>query len=489
MAKSNFKNFIEGVDTQISPLMMKDNKLRAASNVVTHHKLGEVLKRLGYSQVDSSNLPLESGKKIRGLHNFRQDPDTQKMLATINDSTDDDTQLFYKTPSGSWTEETSAETAWAGVADTDVDMEDFITYCFIVGYSDTDGFLPIRTFQGTSIGTTNVSGAPNAKYVERYRDRIYLANCEESSTHEPYRVYFSSVPASGSISWDTSTDFFDVDYSEEITGLQSNWDKLVIFTEFSAYFYNQSSLYKEFDVGCSNNRTIRNISDMMLWANQDGVFASTGGKPKNISGRIKDFVRYANPKNFFAETVNEEYHLYVGDVTVNGISYSNTTIIYDTNTKTWRVAEYNDNFNIFAQFTNNGNSRIYMGTDGGDVMDLSQYTDANPVFADDGASIHSFFRTKYYDFGDPSVEKDFNKVLTYARRAQGANLRARVVNANNSAVTDFKKLGELQGFVNEYTVEFNAGHFIQFELSEMSDTDYWSLYGFTVDADSDDQLT
>ena len=62
------------------------------------------------------------------------------------------------------------------------------------------------------------------------------------------------------------------DDGEQITGLSTNWDRLVVFTEHNAYMYDQSIWKQAFAYGCSAHRTIQNHGAYMIWANYDGVW-------------------------------------------------------------------------------------------------------------------------------------------------------------------------------------------------------------------------
>lgn len=486
MAKFHYTNFLGGYQTQATPFTTADNEIVAGSNVVVSYKLGSILKRLGYSQIGAT---LQSAKSITGLHNFRQSASTQKMLATVDDSTSDDTQLFYST-GGAWTEITAAETAWANKAGINVEMEGFIGYCFFVGHGSTDGFLPVGSLTGTTFSTsTNVTNMPGAKFIKRYRDRLYIGNCDISGTAYPYRVYFSSVPSSGAITWTVASDFIDVDYSEEITGLGENWDKFVIFTEYNAYAYNQDEKKKVWDVGCSNHRTIRNSGAYMFWANRDGVWQSTGGRPVNIAGKIMDFIKFTDMTSSFAEVVDEKYYLYVGaSVTVNGIAYSNVRLVYDIPTQTWAVDELYDVPTVFAKYYSSGEDHLWMGDNSGEVMKQTKYTDTTPVYADDGNDIHAFFQTNSFHLGDPSIEKKIKKVVAYSERAMGLNLKARILDRSTRALTPFKPLGQLTKYINEFTVNPDKGHLIQFEGVEQSSNPYFSFFGFTIDVEENKAL-
>ncbi|MCR4308236.1 MAG: hypothetical protein NUV80_06780 [Candidatus Berkelbacteria bacterium] len=475
-------NFIEGLYSDVPPHLVPATGLYLMDNVVTTQKMGAIQKRCGYQNLGTA---LQAGKSITGLHNFRQSTSVQKMLATVDDSTSDDTQLFYSTGT-TWTEVAAAETAWANKAGINVEMEDFIGYCFFVGWGATDGFLPVGSLTGTTFSTsTNVTSMPSAKYIKRYRDRLYIGNCDISATAYPYRVYFSSVPAAGSITWTVATDFVDVDYSESVTGLGENWDRLVIFTEYSAYMYNQTEFKKVWDRGCSNHRTIKNSGGYMIWADMDGVWISTGGRPENVSGRIKDFIQFSNMTNAFAEVVDEEYHLHIGSVTVNGISYSNCALVLNIPSMTWRVHEYADTMTMFSKFYASGNDHLWMGDSSGDVHELGKYTDSTLLTSDDGNDITSWFQTGGITLDNISIVKRMNKIIAYADRAQGLNLKARIIDNNTIALTEFKKLGQLKKYINEYHISPNVGNILQIEGTEVGQLPYWSLFGFSIDYTAD----
>lgn len=478
MTPYHYMNHVEGLYSDVAPHLVPDNALALMDNVVVTHKIGTIMKRLGYSKVGAT---IQANKAITGLHNFRQNAATQKMLATINDSTDDDTQLFYKTAAGAWTEITTAETAWANFANMKVEMIDFIGYCFFVGWGLTDGFLPVGSLTGTTFSTSaNVTSMPQAKFGIRYRDRLYLLNCRSSGTDYPFRIYHSSVPSAGAITWTPASDFLDVDFSEELTGGGENWDRMVAFTEYSAYMYNQVEFKKVWDVGCTAHRTIKNSGVYMFWCNSDGVWASTSGRPENISGRVVDFFRYSDPTSWFAEVIDEEYYVYVGSVTVNGVGYTNCRVVFNIPTKTWRVEEMYDTHTVYARFNSSGKQFLYMGASDGDVQVMSKYSDASPVYGDDGQPIHSWFQTGALSFGDPSVPKMFPKALVYADRAQGVFMKARVVDRNAQVLSDFLPLGQIMKYINEFQISPSSGHFLQFEGVENSKDPYWSVFGYTI---------
>jgi hypothetical protein len=427
------------------------NELKMLNGCNVDYKLGSIVKDLGYSQIGGT---LQSSKSITGLYHVRYTGSLHEMLATVNDSGDADMQMFSST-GGAWTEVADAETAWATYEDANVEMAVLDTRAYFVGYDATDDvWLPPRTKNAvgnSGFGTTNTTNMPNAKYIIRYRDRLYLVNCDISGTGYPFRAYYSSVTTGDSISWTVATDFIDVDYAEQLTGAGENWDRLMLFTEYSAYAYNQTSKKKVWDVGCTNHRTIKNYSALMIWANHDGIWASNSGTPINVSEKLKKFIKAATPANFFAEVVDEEYHLYIGTVTVDGITYTNTEIIWNIPHNTFRIRELADNLTIYARFNSSGVIKLWHGDTDGEVMERSKYSDASPVYGDDGSDIRSHFRTQRLHFGSPQDRKMFSKILAYTEQAQGLRLSARIIDKRERALTKWKKLGECTKYISEFT--------------------------------------
>lgn len=480
MAWQHYRNFSLGSHFNNSDAVKRPEELKLLNGCNVDYKIGSIVKDLGYSQIGN----LSSGNDITGLYNFRQSAATQKMLITTNNTADTALELYYST-GGNVTEVTDAETAWNTYEDAKVEMETMDGYCYFVGYDSTDSvWLPVASFTGTTFSTSaNVTSMPNAKYVKRYRDRIYIGNCNISSTAYPYRVYYSTVPSSSSITWTVATNFLDVDYGEYITGLGENWDRLAVFTEYSTYMYNQSEWKKMFDVGCSSHRTIKNSGAYMIWANWDGVWLSTGGRPLNIINKMSDFFKGGSlgVTNYFAEVVDEEYWLYIGNATVENVTYTNVVLIYNIPHQTWRIRELADNPKIFAKYNSSGKIYLWHGDADGEIMQYAKYSDSTPIYADDGIAIKGEWQTISLDFGQPQDQKFFDKIIAYTERGQGLELYARIVDNNNKVIMEWKELGQCKKFINEFTVNPNKGNFLQIKGRDISTNPYFVFDGFSID--------
>lgn len=478
--KTPIKSIVKGSNTELSPLVYPIDQPYAMVGCNNVWKIGAITKDTGYAIVDAQ---IQDNKSVLGLYNFRQVAGTEKMLVTLNDTTDNNTQLFYRANgAGSWTEIAGAKTAWDNFAGVKVEMESFIGYAFFVGHSATDGFLPVASLTGTTFSTvTNVTDMPKAKFIKRFNGQIYVANCQIGTTNYPYRVYNSSFPTAGAITWTLATDFKDVDYSESITGMEEAWGKLVVFTEYQTYMYDLSSWRPTWSQGCAAHRTIKKKGAYMFWGDYDGVWVSTGGQPQNVSGDIASFYKAGDPRTYFAEIVDEQYFLYLGNVTVEGVSYSNLLAVFDISKSNWWFREVNQPITSLARYNESGRMRLYMGTAAGQVMYKGKYTDSTLLTSDNGADISSSFELAPFHLDTLDAYKKLNSIIAYADRPGGIKMYARVIDSTSRVATPYKPIGELTRYINVLDVEADDGVIIQIKGEETGQNAYWSFLGYVMD--------
>jgi hypothetical protein len=480
--KTALKAITKGSNTELSPLTYPLDQPVMLLGCNNTWKLGAITKDTGYAIVAAQ---IQAGKSVLGLYNFRQVEGTEKVLATVDDATSDDTQLFYRANgAGNWTEIADAETAWANFAGIKVEMESFIGYCFFVGHGSTDGFLPVASLTGTTFSTaTNVTDMPKAKFIKRFNGQLYVANCQIGATNYPYRVYNSSFPSAGAITWTVATDFKDVDYSESITGMEEAWGKLVVFTEYQTYFYDLSTWKPVWSQGCASHRTIKKKGPYMIWCDYDGVWVSTGGQPQNISGEIRSFYLAGDPRTYFAEIVDEQYFLYLGNVTVKGVSYSNLLAVFDIGKSNWWFRELAQPITSLAKYNESGRLRLYMGTADGQVMYKGKYTDSTLLKSDNGTDISSSAELAPFNLGSLDRYQRLNSLIAFADKPGGVKVYARVIDSNSVITTPYRSIGELTQYINELDERAEEGVILQLKLEETGQNEYWSFLGYVLDVD------
>jgi len=472
----HIKSWLTPPSTELSDFLAGDNQLVICNGVNPCFQLGQLRKDLGYTALHVS----VGSKQVRSLFDFRQSSSVQKVLFTLNSSDNLNTELWYWSGSDMYQITTAAWATYNGQA---VNMAPFLGYCFFVGSDASGNFLPVASLTGTTFSTsTNVTSMAQGKFITRYRDRLYVANCKAGGSTYPYRVYFSSVPTAGAITWTQATDFFDVDFSEEITGMGVAFDRLVIFTEYNAYVYDQLSRLQQNWPGCVNNKSIQSSESYLFYANTDGVWCSTGGRPQCISTDINQLIRNSTKSRWSSALVDRTYTLFLGDTSANGVSYDNLSVNYDIPTGMWWWREYRGTNNtnlLLCNVKRSGNDYLYLADGNGVVHVKSKYGDTSPVYTDNSVAISAWFRTKAFDFGDPSVEKRITKILAYAIDGSNIELRFRVLDKNQEALMPFKPIGTVKEMVNIFDRQIN-GNFIQIEGKEYSKNKYFKFLGLSL---------
>ena len=277
--------------------------------------------------------------------------------------------------------------------------------------------------------------------------------------------------------------------------MTANWDRLVIFTEFSTYFYDSDTWKKTWDIGCVNNRTIQNYGGYTIFASKFNVWASTGGRPTPIGNDISELLNNSTPSGWRSAIVDDNYYLYLGSTEANGLSYTNCMAKFNFTLGIWTWRELFDSVTAIASYvdTTNQEDRLYFGTTGGAVFDKAKYTDSTLYYADGvysgyaGKPIVSHWRTKAFDLGDPSLQKTINKIVAYAQYGQSMTLRFRIIDSNMEVVMPFTDIGRMEKVINIFDKRI-AGNFIQFEGKEYSKNQPYEFYGLSIQSLIDSKL-
>lgn len=470
MAKVNLVQFSGGMQRRTSRLIQADYE---ADLLINLHgdKIGARTSRLGYTQVGNT---LETGKPVLGLFGFYQKNGTDYLLATIDNSASTQSVLAYNN-AGTWTDITGATTLPAGAAS---EFATFIDYCFIVGgRTMTTGSLT-----GTTYSTaTNVTSAPLAKYVKVYKDRLYLLNCSVGGTAFPSRIYRSSIPSGAplAITWDTTNQFESIneDDGEELTGGEVFGENLILFKETTMHAYNnvQPRTWQVDSVGCAAHRTIQVIGGVMFFLAKTSsgysIRAYAGGSTRPISGKIDTIVNsitdVAAAAAFSAQD-HDHYFLYLGDLAIDGVTYTNCEVVYKISTNEVWVNSFLDDFTVYAPFRNSGIRRIHAGAADGEVHQRAKEGDT--TYTDDGSSIEYLMYSKKYDFGQPFNKKKISRVYTVTDEPKNALFQVRL--------DDGKWQGKKLNSTNEdFELNPSAGYTAQFALSGNTSSAPTSLLG------------
>jgi hypothetical protein len=419
MANLDFLQFSGGLQTTTGAFLKRDNQLDLSVNV-HGDTIGDLTQRLGYAQ---SGGTVSAGNSILGMQSYYY--------------LEGSTQLLYATANG--TIYSYNGTAWSSVqaglnATAKMNFKVFVDTLFLCGANSSNTYLTTASITGTTYSTTTqVADAPGAKYVEVYRNQLYLADCFISGTRYPSRFYWSSIPdISGDITWDTSGtsetyEEVDTDNGEPIMAIHTNSaiNQLLIFKETSLHSWDTLRIRDIWNTGTTSARSVVTINGITYFFNEKGIWIYDGASCKLISRPIDKWIKgisssyygsvfAGNEDNFFLK-------LYVGDITVDGVTYTNCEIRYSVLDSTFTIYSYYHSFTCYALHEESNVIRNYAGDTTGKVFKLAQGTDA--VYADDSNPISAQFMFTT-DMGLPSQRKSVDRVLIYTERPQ--NLTGRI---------------------------------------------------------------
>ncbi|KIL38300.1 hypothetical protein SD70_27175 [Gordoniibacillus kamchatkensis] len=273
---------------------------------------------------------------------------------------------------------------------------------YLVNGDTTDGLM---SWDGTTF-TKAIAGAPNGKYIEFYKNRMYI--CGDPAN--PNRLYMSDLGTP--TSW-PALNFTDIDDGlGGITGIKQFGDSQVIFKEMGVFILKGSDPSNYVVVttfagqhGAISHYSIVRIPNGLMYLSRDGIYLFDGKHFTLMSDKIQGSV-YAWNQQYLGSAVAFEYdHKYMISVPEGvGQTTNNRTYVYSYLYKYWTRFDIPMQANCIF----NGTTTLptpYFSDTAGNVMQA--FTGDN----DNGAAINSYFLTKNYDFGTSAHYKTFKKIV------------------------------------------------------------------------------
>jgi len=321
-------------------------------------------------------------------------------------------------------------------------------------------------------GTTNLDDVTTLipRYCCVWEDRLYLAN--ERSNPYPSRIYWSGLPAGAPLAlpaWDAG-DYADInpDDNDEITWIEPFGPRLLVFKNRGLYrwTFGQVEPDKIIDVGTPQGRTVKQTHGICFFANRYGVWTYQGGQPKLISRKMQPFINAISDLTAIrAEVDNDHYYLYIGDVTVDSISYSNVMLVYTISLDAWHFETYPFEITSMARFLENtlGTTTIYDSIYLGD-NDGYVYRKGTGTVDYKGITeqpINGLIQSKEYPVNFPNGAQ-LNQLTMIAQQASGLKVNYRV-----DRFPDFKPWYDLQKRITKAKLGGRA-ETIQLEFTDNS---------------------
>jgi len=456
------KDFTSGVVTHVNENLIPPNGMSLALNVDCDFEVGSAVSRLGSSVVGAQ---LVDNNSILGLHDFRYGTGSGKLLATINAS-GGATSVVYDV--------NAASTIRTGLtASTKMRFVTFLDSVLMVNGSNAEA-----SYDGTTVITTggafdlaNIPSSNTVNIAIEWRDRVYVAG----DNTEPDRLYYSSTPSAGAVSWTSGNGNVDIEPEDgggTITALGKVPGYLLIFKERSLKRWNFDSAFPEtlVNLGTLSQESVINAAGVCAFFSSSstdavGFYVTNGGRPIPIShGGLKNIKKWvkAIPAAYYDDVSgwgNEEHFFWsIGDVTVDGVAYTNVVVRWSVRTKEWVVRSYPSEFLVWSSYVSSNDNLIVAGDDDGTIIQV----DAASVYTDYPSTTPIKWRIESQDekFGYNQVKEISERIVVYSRTAKGAKL---LIKVNGG---DWRDYGEIMSDVAEIKLPIPIrGNYFRFAIT------------------------
>lgn len=386
-------NLVGGMNVKVGPLIAKDDECELALNYVLD-TIGCLQKRGGSDAFGGQPVP---NKSILGLFNFYDTSSNVNIPVMAINNAGASASVIYYLNSGTWT--ISDKTNSTASARTR--FVAFVDYVFRVNGAD----LVATSNNGLNWGTTYAPTSITPRYAKVFQDRVYFANGASGNNS---RVWFSSLPSGGAVTWDLTANYFDVnpDDGDQITALENNGNRLLIFKKRALYRWNFGQVEPDrvIGVGTDSQESVATNFDLgvTFFANQRGVYTYTGNRPKLISRKIQPYITAVQDWSTVAGGVDSEhYYLHVGDITVGDRTIENCVLVYHISLDAWTVFSVASSITVFSTLIDVGNGEQLCFGDTSGLTQLTSYSlipadEDEPYTSDNDTPINADFISKEY---------------------------------------------------------------------------------------------
>lgn len=424
------KDYSGGVVTNVNENLLPPNSVKHGINVDFDEEIGSVVTRLGTGLVGAQ---LVAGNTVLGLHDFRDSDSTNHALLAAINASGGATSVVYKVTG------TPSTIVTGLTASKKMRFLTFLDSTLMVNGTDAP-----RSYDGSTVITTggafdlaNIPFAEPSLGIE-WLDRVYLAG----DTANPDRLYYSSTPSSGAISWTSGNGFIDIEPEDgggTITALGKVPGYLMIFKERSLKRWNFDSAFPEtlIEQGTPSQESVINSGGVCAFfsaSSRDtrGFYITNGGRPVPIShDRAKNVKKWVDaiPRSYEANISGwgtPRFFMWsIGDVTVDGVDYKNVVLRWNKVLDQWSIRTYPSEFRVFSSYVDgSGNNVIVAGDDDGNVIELdkdSTYTDYDSANATT-TPIHFEIHHQEENFGYNQQKELSERIIVNSKNMDDARI-------------------------------------------------------------------
>lgn len=421
------------VDQSLSP----QDSVELAINV-NFDSIGAITRRDGLTRFGTQ----QSGS-VNGMGFFRNNAATiHAALAKIN------TDVYANIGSG-WTSVRSGLTVSSKARFTNL-----VDYTFMVNGNANQ---VCATWSGSgSFGSTNVASLPKGDFIENYRNRIWIADNSDD------KLYYSDVVNTNS-TITGGTSFIQVSPADgqKMRGLIRHPKALLVFKENNIYrVFNPNSADPDpaINRGTYSQESIIQAKDGIYYHHPTGFYKFVfDGDQEEISLPISDIVK-AIPRTSYESIVGwaDDNHILwsIGDITLDGISFSNLVVRRTISTKVWTVYSYPTQITSSTLYDSGSTLVPLLGDESGNVLQFDTGVD------DFGTVIHYDVITHWITFSSlQSLQKNLAQVVALHENAEGTQLEFQIDMDNvRNTTNSWRPLGQIKKALTQ-TLGLKANNF------------------------------
>ena len=459
--KSRIVNF-KGLDLKVNPLAQSEGELLRAVNVVDD-LVGAKEKRPGYVTYLTS-----LAGNVDSLWTFRRNDGTQFWNYGVAGGS-----IFYSTQgTGVWTISGNG-TMTSGAPVFNAIDENTMLVC--------DGTAVTRhSTDGTSF--TNTSGAPIARGMVPYQNRIYAIGTastmfwSNAGTPTNWIDDSSSINLPGPGGLNSINKVTDRVITSKNSGIMHRWDG-----------YNLVDLST--DLGPTSAVSVSKVEDFAFYLNRLGIFGFGGNKPELISNPIEKLIYNDAGIGIVGTTFDNapavaykyNYYLSVGTVTDDLVygTVNNAVIKYNYQLDQYSTYSFANKPTAFGTYQDqNGSVQMLFGDSTGQV-----YTYGGTALSDNGATIEAILEFVIHG-GQPELEKKWNMLWMFFNPGNQAKVQVAIANTFTHQNLVWRDLGDCADGIVEFDFPSNSrGRLLFVKIYEASRSNRFQFLGCAYDFD------
>lgn len=398
-----------------------------------------------------------------GLYEFRDSGSgTNNQIIQVNGT------VAYYLSGSTWTSKRTGLTTGSKAR-----FSTFLDYVFMVNGVDATAIWdgnPSNDF----VTTGNALSAPIGKYIANYRSRIWIAG----NPDYPDRVYYSSLPSSVAtpvITWNTSVttgNWIDISPSdgENITAIHRTKTALLIFKQnhiYRIFSINSGDPDPQFDVGTWSAESVVETKNGVYFHHPTGFFRYDGVVTE-VSRPVIDIVRAITLANYtkvagWLDADGDHICWSVGNVTYNGVTYSNLVVRYSISSQVWTHYSYPTQMLVSSNYNDGSTRYVVVGDNAGNILKAD--TGVTDINSSGTATPISYSITHSFDNldGQDSTRKTVNKLFFSHTGMTGGNVSYQIPAKNDPA-----PIGQLKEVDTGFDSLVIQGQSFKFRLSGTS---------------------